>query len=113
MNQPCNIPARYCTGYLGYTGIPLGEEPVDFSAWFEVFLENRWHVFDARHNIPRCGRVLIARGRDAADVPFLRYFGEQSWWGLRSPLRSLPQPLRQEVLPKKSPQLARCWAEWP
>jgi transglutaminase-like putative cysteine protease len=70
-----NIPARYCTGYLGYTGIPVGEAPVDFSAWFEVFLESRWHVFDARHNIPRCGRVLIARGRDAADVPFLRSFG--------------------------------------
>ena len=48
---------------------------MDFSAWFEVFLENRWHVFDARHNIPRYGRVLIARGRDATDVPFLRSFG--------------------------------------
>ncbi|MFM7675792.1 MAG: transglutaminase-like domain-containing protein [Synechococcus sp.] len=70
-----NIPARYCTGYLGYTGIPQGEAPVDFSAWFEVFLGDRWYVFDARHNIPRCGRVLIARGRDAADVPFLRSFG--------------------------------------
>ena len=71
-----NIPARYCTGYLGYTGIAIGEAPVDFSAWFEAFLGDRWYVFDARHNIPRCGRVLIARGRDAADVPFLRSFGE-------------------------------------
>ncbi len=71
-----NIPARYCTGYLGYTGIPVGDAPVDFSAWFEAFLGDRWYVFDARHNIPRCGRVLIARGRDAADVPFLRSFGE-------------------------------------
>ncbi len=70
-----NIPARYCTGYLGYTGIPRGEAPVDFSAWFEAFLGDRWYVFDARHNIPRCGRVLIARGRDAGDVPFLRSFG--------------------------------------
>jgi transglutaminase-like putative cysteine protease len=70
-----NIPARYCTGYLGYTGIPQGEAPVDFSAWFEAFLGDRWYVFDARHNIPRCGRVLIARGRDAGDVPFLRSFG--------------------------------------
>ena len=76
-----NIPARYCTVYLGYTGIPLGEAPVDFSAWFEVFLENSWHIFDARHNIPRCGRVLIARGRDAADVPFLRSFGEHELVG--------------------------------
>ncbi len=71
-----NIPARYCTGYLGYTGIPMGEAPVDFSAWFEAFLDDRWWVFDARHNMPRCGRVLIGRGRDAADVPFLRSFGE-------------------------------------
>jgi hypothetical protein len=71
-----NIPARYCTGYLGYTGIAVGDAPVDFSAWFEVFLGDRWYVFDARHNIPRCGRVLIGRGRDAADVPFLRSFGE-------------------------------------
>ena len=71
-----NIPARYCTGYLGYTGIPIGDAPVDYSAWFEVFLDDRWFVFDARHNIPRSGRVLIGRGRDAGDVPFLRSFGE-------------------------------------
>ena len=71
-----NIPARYCTGYLGYTGIPVGDAPVDYSAWFEVFLDDRWFVFDARHNIPRSGRVLIGRGRDAGDVPFLRSFGE-------------------------------------
>jgi transglutaminase-like putative cysteine protease len=70
-----NLPARYCTGYLGYTGITVGTAPVDFSAWFQVFLCDRWHTFDARHNIPRCGRVLIAHGRDAADVPFLRSFG--------------------------------------
>lgn len=78
-----NIPARYCTGYLGYTGIPIGDAPVDFSAWFEVFLGDRWYVFDARHNIPRCGRVLIGRGRDAADVPFLRSFGEHQLLGLQ------------------------------
>lgn len=76
-----NIPARYCTGYLGYTGLARGEAPVDFSAWFEVFLQDRWHVFDARHNFPRCGRVLIGRGRDAADVPFLRSFGAHELTG--------------------------------
>lgn len=70
-----NIPARYCTGYLGYIGMPVGAAPVDFSAWFEAFLGDRWYLFDARHNFPRCGRVLIARGRDAGDVPFLRTFG--------------------------------------
>jgi transglutaminase-like putative cysteine protease len=78
-----NIPARYCTGYLGYTGIPIGEAPVDFSAWFEAFLADRWYIFDARHNFPRSGRVLIARGRDAADVPFLRSFGEHQLLGLQ------------------------------
>ena len=78
-----NIPARYCTGYLGYTGIARGEAPVDFSAWFEVFLQDRWYVFDARHNVPRCGRVLIGRGRDAADVPFLRSFGAHELMGFQ------------------------------
>ena len=91
-----NIPARYCTGYLGYTGIPIGEAPVDFSAWFEVFLADRWYVFDARHNFPRSGRVLIARGRDAADVPFLRSFGEHQLLGLKviteSILQETPDP---------------------
>lgn len=78
-----NIPARYCTGYLGYTGIPVGAAPVDFSAWFEAFLGDRWYVFDARHNVPRSGRVLIARGRDAGDVPFLRTFGPHQLLGLQ------------------------------
>lgn len=87
-----NIPARYCTGYLGYTGIPLGEAPVDFSAWFEAFLGDRWYVFDARHNIPRCGRVLIARGRDAGDVPFLRTFGPHDLLGLEVITEALEDP---------------------
>ena len=63
-----NIPARYCTGYLGDIGVPPSTNPMDFSAWFEVFLSGRWHTFDARNNVPRIGRVLIARGRDASDV---------------------------------------------
>ena len=75
LSRCLNIPARYCTGYLGSTGLPLGEAPVDFSSWFEVYLGDRWFCFDARHNTPRIGRVLIARGRDAGDVPFLRSFG--------------------------------------
>jgi transglutaminase-like putative cysteine protease len=85
-----NIPARYCTGYLGYTGIPVGEAPVDFSAWFEAFLDDRWYVFDARHNIPRCGRVLIGRGRDAGDVPILRSFGAHRLEGFRVITEALP-----------------------
>jgi transglutaminase-like putative cysteine protease len=70
-----NIPARYCTGYLGDIGIPPSPAPMDFSGWFEVYLGGRWHTFDARHNTPRIGRILIARGRDAADVAMVTSFG--------------------------------------
>jgi transglutaminase-like putative cysteine protease len=70
-----NIPARYCTGYLGDIGVPPAPEPMDFSAWFEAFLGGQWHTFDARHNRPRIGRILIARGRDAADVALSTSFG--------------------------------------
>ena len=70
-----NIPARYATGYLGDIGVPSSPAPMDFSAWFEVFLENRWWTFDARHNRPRIGRVLMAVGRDAADVALTTTFG--------------------------------------
>lgn len=70
-----NIPARYCTGYLGDIGVPKDPEPMDFSAWFEVFLDGKWYTFDARHNVPRIGRVVIARGRDAADVAISTQFG--------------------------------------
>ena len=69
-----NFPARYCTGYLGDIGVPL-QDPMDFSAWFEVYIGGAWYTFDARNNIPRIGRVLIARGRDAADVPITNTFG--------------------------------------
>jgi transglutaminase-like putative cysteine protease len=70
-----NIPARYCTGYLGDIGIPPAPEAMDFSAWFEAFLGGSWWAFDARHNVPRIGRVLMARGRDAADTALTTTFG--------------------------------------
>jgi transglutaminase-like putative cysteine protease len=70
-----NFPARYCTGYLGDIGVPSSPDPMDFSAWFEVYLGGAWYTFDARNNVPRIGRVLIARGRDAADVPISHTFG--------------------------------------
>lgn len=70
-----NIPARYVTGYLGDIGVPAAPYPMDFSAWFEVFLADRWHTFDARHNVPRIGRILMAVGRDAADVALTTNFG--------------------------------------
>jgi transglutaminase-like putative cysteine protease len=69
-----NIPARYCTGYMGDIGVPL-LLPMDFSAWFEVYLGGRWYTFDARNNMRRIGRVLMARGRDATDVPIANTFG--------------------------------------
>jgi transglutaminase-like putative cysteine protease len=70
-----NIPARYCTGYLGDIGVPADPAPMDFSAWFEAYLDHRWYTFDARHNHPRIGRVLIGHGRDAADVALSNSFG--------------------------------------
>jgi transglutaminase-like putative cysteine protease len=70
-----NIPARYATGYLGDIGVPV-VLPMDFSAWFEVYLENRWWAFDARNNRPRLGRVLMATGRDASDVAMTTAFGQ-------------------------------------
>jgi transglutaminase-like putative cysteine protease len=70
-----NIPARYCTGYLGDIGVPAEDLPMDFSAWFEVYLGSRWYTFDARHNTPRIGRILMARGRDATDVAIVTSFG--------------------------------------
>jgi transglutaminase-like putative cysteine protease len=70
-----NIPARYCTGYLGDIGMPPPYGTMDFAGWFEVYLGGKWHTFDARNNVPRIGRVLIARGRDAADVAITTTFG--------------------------------------
>ena len=71
-----HIPARYCTGYLGDIGIEPIDAPMDFSAWFQVFLGGAWHTFDARHNRPRIGRILIAVGRDATDVAISTAFGQ-------------------------------------
>jgi len=70
-----NIPARYATGYLGDIAVPVAPSPMDFSAWFEVYLQDRWWTFDARHNTRRVGRVLMATGRDAADVAITTSFG--------------------------------------
>jgi transglutaminase-like putative cysteine protease len=70
-----NIPARYCTGYLGDIGVPAAEAPMDFAGWFEAYLGGAWRTFDPRNNQRRIGRVLIARGRDAADVAMCMTFG--------------------------------------
>jgi transglutaminase-like putative cysteine protease len=86
-----NIPARYCTGYLGDIGVPPDPAPMDFSAWFEVFIGGRWFAFDARHNAPRIGRVLIARGRDAADVAISTTFGPNVLKDFRVTTREVDQ----------------------
>jgi transglutaminase-like putative cysteine protease len=75
MLRALNIPARYATGYLGDIGVPIAPSPMDFSAWMEVYLGNRWYTLDARHNEPRIGRILQARGRDAVDVALTTSFG--------------------------------------
>jgi transglutaminase-like putative cysteine protease len=69
-----NIPARYVTGYLGDIGVPI-VDPMDFSAWIEVYLGGRWITFDPRNNVPRIGRIVVARGRDAVDIPLINSFG--------------------------------------
>jgi transglutaminase-like putative cysteine protease len=78
-----NIPARYCTGYLTDIGETPPFGPMDFAGWFEAFLGGQWHTFDARNNTPRIGRILIARGRDAADVALNTTFGPNTLDGFR------------------------------
>jgi transglutaminase-like putative cysteine protease len=78
-----NIPARYCTGYLGDIGVPASPDPMDFSAWFEAYLGGRWYTFDARHDKPRIGRILMARGRDATDVAISTSFGVSNLVGFK------------------------------
>jgi transglutaminase-like putative cysteine protease len=77
-----NIPARYCTGYLGDIGVSP-EGPMDFAAWFEAFLDGQWYTFDPRNNTPRIGRILIARGRDAGDVAISTTFGPSTLTNFR------------------------------
>jgi transglutaminase-like putative cysteine protease len=85
-----NIPARYCTGYLGDIGVTPLPAPMDFAAWFEVFLGGQWYTFDARNNVRRIGRVLIARGRDASDVAISSTFGPNTLTSFRVWTDELP-----------------------
>jgi transglutaminase-like putative cysteine protease len=78
-----NVPARYCTGYLSDVGTPKPYPAGDFAAWFEAYLGGQWHTFDPRNNVPRIGRFLIARGRDAADVAMTTTFGANTLSGFR------------------------------
>jgi transglutaminase-like putative cysteine protease len=85
-----NIPARYCTGYISDIGLPPPHAPQDFAAWIEVFLGGRWHMFDPRNNDPRIGRILIAYGRDAADVPLTLTFGPNTLTGFKVITEEVP-----------------------
>jgi transglutaminase-like putative cysteine protease len=103
-----NIPARYCTGYLGDIGIDPIDAPMDFSAWFEAYLGGRWHTFDARHNAPRIGRIVMARGRDATDTAITTAFGEARL--VRFEVHTdevagidLSRPPTETALPQKAP----------
>ena len=78
-----NIPARYCTGYLGDVGMPPPYGPMDFAAWFEAYVDGHWHTFDPRNNMPRIGRILMARGRDATDVAISTVFGPNTLVGFK------------------------------
>jgi transglutaminase-like putative cysteine protease len=85
----CNTKTRklsstsYCTGYITDIGLPPPYPPMDFAAWIEVYLGDRWYAFDPRNNAPRIGRILIAQGRDAADVPLTHTFGLATLSGFR------------------------------
>jgi transglutaminase-like putative cysteine protease len=97
-----NIPARYCTGYLGDIGVPPADAPMDFSAWLQVWLGGAWRTFDARHNIPRIGRVLIGVGRDAADVAIATTFGPAQLTGFKvvtdeAQGPAIPQPAPERI----------------
>jgi transglutaminase-like putative cysteine protease len=89
-----NIPARYCTGYLGDIGVPANDAPMDFAGWFEAFLGGQWYTFDPRNNSPRIGRVLIARGRDAVDVAISTTFGPNTLAGFKVICEQVPDSLQ-------------------
>ena len=91
-----NIPARYCTGYMGDIGIPV-DGVMDFSAWMEVYLGGAWRTMDARHNKPRIGRVMMGIGRDATDVAMITNFGPATLTGFKVVADELPEPSRVEA----------------
>jgi transglutaminase-like putative cysteine protease len=97
-----NIPARYVNGFLGDIGVPSDPAPMDYNAWFEVFLDGRWFTFDARHNMPRVGRITVSRGRDATDIPLATSFGPHT-------LKTF-QVWTEEVEPDDLASLTRCIA---
>lgn len=92
-----NIPARYATGYLGDIGVPKDPAPMDFSAWFEAYIGGTWYTYDARHNIPRIGRIVLGYGRDATDVAMLTTFGPHALRRFEVITDELEQPPRKSA----------------
>lgn len=105
-----NIPARYCTGYLGDIGVPIDPAPMDFSAWFEVFIDGAWYTFDARHRIPRIGRIVMARGRDAADVAISTSFGLTNLVKFEVTTEEIVEAQAADVTPKSPSSRSRSAA---
>jgi len=106
-----NIPARYCTGYLGDIGVPPDPAAMDFSAWFEAYIDGSWWTFDPRHNRPRIGRIVIARGRDAADTPIVMSFGQHALrrFEVTTEEASITEPIEMDIRSAPSRrQLARA-----
>ena len=101
-----NIPARYCNGYLGDIGVPFNPDPMDFNAWFEVYLDGAWLLFDARHNQRRIGRITIARGRDAVDTAMISSFGPHLLQRFEVTTAEVPEP-PAHVQPSPRPQVPR------
>jgi transglutaminase-like putative cysteine protease len=93
-----NIPARYCTGYLGDIGVPVTDAPMDFAGWLEAYVGGAWHTFDPRNNQRRIGRILIARGRDAADVAISTAFGPNLLEVFRVWTDEVPEPVSEPLL---------------
>jgi transglutaminase-like putative cysteine protease len=91
-----NIPARYVNGYLGDIGVPPAPYPMDFSAWMDVYLGGRWFSFDPRHNCRRIGRIVVARGRDACDVPLTISFGKHSLEAFSVVTEEVPEEMASE-----------------
>lgn len=93
-----NIPARYVNGFLGDIGVPPDPSPMDYNAWFEVYLDGRWLIFDARHNMPRIGRITVAHGRDATDVPLATSFGRHELKQFRVWTDEVDQEVLQQTM---------------
>ncbi len=101
-----NFPARYVSGYLPDINVPFDPTPMDFHAWFEVYIDGAWHTFDARHNRPRTGRVVIARGRDAVDVSLATTYGSAQLMSIKVWAEQVDEEARLEAMPLKNGHLA-------